>query len=50
MCDLRKAFEDYLAKHNPENKERGVLTRDRVHLIDAGNKLVADAILKVIDK
>jgi lysophospholipase L1-like esterase len=50
LCDLRKAFVDYLAKHNAGDKERGVLTTDRVHLNDAGNKLVADTILATIDK
>jgi isoamyl acetate esterase len=50
LCDLRKAFLDYLAKDNPEDKEQGVLTRDRVHLNDAGNKLVADTILAAIDR
>ncbi len=42
LCDLRKAFLDHLKKHNPENKERGILTSDRVHLNAAGNKFVAD--------
>jgi lysophospholipase L1-like esterase len=50
LSDLRKAFADYLAKNNPENKESGILTGDRVHLNDAGNKLVAETILAVIDK
>jgi lysophospholipase L1-like esterase len=50
LCDLRKAFADHLAKNNPDDKERGVLTTDRVHLNDAGNKLVADTILATIDK
>jgi lysophospholipase L1-like esterase len=50
LCDLRKAFEDNLAKNNSEDKEKGVLTTDRVHLNDAGNKLVAETILSVIDK
>ena len=50
LCDLRKAFVEYLAKHNPDNKEKGVLTGDRVHLNDTGNKLVADTILAAIDK
>jgi len=49
-CDLRKAFQDYLAKYNPDDKDRGVLTTDRVHLNDAGNKLVADTVLAAIDK
>jgi lysophospholipase L1-like esterase len=50
LCDLRKAFADYLAKNNPEDKEKGILTSDRVHLNDAGNKLVAETILAVIAK
>lgn len=50
LCDLRKAFQDYLAKKNSDNKESEILTTDRVHLNDAGNKLVAETILSVIDK
>lgn len=46
LCDLRKAFQDYLKKHNDENKERGVLTSDRVHLNEAGNRFVAEVMLK----
>jgi len=49
LCDLRKSFTDHLAANNKDNAERGVLTGDRVHLNDAGNKLVADTMLKVID-
>jgi lysophospholipase L1-like esterase len=50
LCDLRKAFQDHLAKNNPDDKDKGILTTDRVHLNDAGNKLVADTVLSVIDK
>ena len=50
LCDLRKAFVDHLEKNNPEDKETGILTGDRVHLNDAGNKLVATTILAVIDR
>jgi lysophospholipase L1-like esterase len=49
MCDLRKAFVENLEKNNPDDKERGILTGDRVHLNEAGNKLVAETILAVID-
>lgn len=42
LCDLRKAFIDYEVANNIENKEKGVLTTDKVHLNDLGNKLVAD--------
>ena len=50
LCDLRKAFREYLEKHNADDKEKGVLTGDRVHLNDAGNQFVADTILATIDK
>jgi lysophospholipase L1-like esterase len=48
LCDLRKAFVNHLREHNAENKERGVLTTDRVHLNAAGNRFVADQILKCL--
>lgn len=48
LVDLRKAFLDYNVKNNPDNKDQGILTSDRVHLNDAGNKLVADAMWQVI--
>jgi lysophospholipase L1-like esterase len=48
VCDLRKAFQAYLQEHNPDNKEAGILTSDRVHLNDAGNKFVAETILKTL--
>jgi lysophospholipase L1-like esterase len=46
LCDLHKAFQDYLAVHNTENKEKGILTTDGVHLNDEGNKLVAKELLR----
>jgi lysophospholipase L1-like esterase len=49
-CDLRKAFQDHITKHNEADKDQGILTTDRVHLNEAGNKLVAETILKAIDK
>ena len=48
LCDLRKAFADHLKANNPENKEKGILTGDRVHLNEAGNKLVAETMLKAV--
>jgi len=50
LCDLRKAFVDHLAKNNPDDKDQKILTSDTVHLNEAGNKLVADTILAVLDK
>ena len=48
IVDLRKAFLEYDLKNNPDNKDRGILTTDRVHLNANGNQLVADAMWKVI--
>jgi isoamyl acetate esterase len=48
LVDLRKIFLDYNLKNNPENKEQGILTTDRVHLNPAGNKLVAESMLKTL--
>jgi lysophospholipase L1-like esterase len=45
VCDLRHAFIEYLASHNTENKESGILTRDGVHLNETGNKFVADQLI-----
>ena len=41
LCDLHASFRAYTALYNPENKDRGVLTTDGVHLNRAGNVLVA---------
>jgi lysophospholipase L1-like esterase len=48
LIDLRKAFLQHNFSQNPDNKESGILTTDRVHLSDAGNKLVADEMWKTI--
>jgi lysophospholipase L1-like esterase len=54
LCDLRKEFLDHLKKHNPDNKERGILTGDGVHLNAAGNAFVAaqaaEAIARTLKK
>jgi lysophospholipase L1-like esterase len=49
VCDLRKAFRDYNLQNNPENKESGILTTDRVHLNEKGNQLVADQLWPFIE-
>ena len=54
LCDLRRAFLEHLEKQNPDNKERGILTGDGVHLNVAGNAFVAaqaaEAIAKALTK
>jgi lysophospholipase L1-like esterase len=48
LVDLRAGFINYNQKNNPQNKESGILTTDRVHLTPAGNLFVAQEMWKVI--
>lgn len=48
LVDLRKAFLKHLRDNNVENLESGILTYDGVHLNDAGNRLVAQQVLKAL--
>lgn len=48
LCDLRKAFGEYEEKNNPQDLEKDILTRDRVHLNDKGNQFVAEQMLPFI--
>ncbi|HMJ67513.1 MAG TPA: SGNH/GDSL hydrolase family protein [Cyclobacteriaceae bacterium] len=48
LVDLRKGFLDYNKQNNPENKEQGILTTDRVHLNEKGNEFVAAEMWKAI--
>ncbi|MFD1255446.1 SGNH/GDSL hydrolase family protein [Mucilaginibacter terrae] len=41
FIDLRKEFTQYNEQNNIRNEEKGVLTRDKVHLNAAGNQMVA---------
>jgi lysophospholipase L1-like esterase len=50
LIDLRSAFLDYNLRNNPENKEQGILTVDRVHLNEKGNRLVADLMWQTIQQ
>ena len=47
LCDLRKAFQEYLEQNNHDNHAYGVLTSDGVHLNHQGNELVARIIMEV---
>jgi len=48
LIDLRKLFLDYNLKNNSENKDRGILTTDGVHLNATGNQFVADQMWKTV--
>jgi len=48
LVDLHKEFLEYGKQNNPENKESGILTKDRVHLNERGNQLVANEMWKAI--
>lgn len=48
LIDLRKTFLDYNLANNKENRERGILTTDGVHLNEKGNQVVAEEMLKAL--
>jgi lysophospholipase L1-like esterase len=48
LCDLRTIFKEYDAANNPDNKEKGVLTSDGVHLNALGNQTLADKLLPLV--
>lgn len=48
LIDLRSLFHEYDAQNNPDNKDRGILTLDGVHLNPQGNKLVAEKMLDAL--
>lgn len=50
LIDLRQAFTDYLKANNPENKDRGILTVDGVHLNTTGNIFVAQKMFDVLSQ
>ncbi|NDA63621.1 MAG: SGNH/GDSL hydrolase family protein [Chitinophagia bacterium] len=48
LVDLRSLFMNYNLSNNPQNKESGILTTDRVHLNATGNLFVAREMWQVI--
>ena len=50
LVDLRSIFLHYSKANNPNNLDSKILTYDRVHLNDEGNKVVAEAMWKEIRK
>ena len=49
LLDLRKALIDTLKARNPENADRGILTKDRVHMNEAGNRLLSELVLRALN-
>jgi len=50
VIDLRQAFLEHLKKNNLDNKERGILTTDGVHLNREGNIFVAQQMYNTLNK
>jgi lysophospholipase L1-like esterase len=48
LCDLRTIFKEYDAVNNPDNKDKGILTSDGVHLNALGNQTLADKLLPLV--
>lgn len=49
MLDLREKFMAYLKKNNADNVEKGVLTRDTVHLNTEGNRFLSGLVLDALN-
>jgi len=48
LLDLRKTVLQYESGNNTDNKEKGLLTTDGVHLSNAGNQMLAEEMYKVL--
>jgi lysophospholipase L1-like esterase len=48
LLDLRTAFQAYLKQHNSKNAAQGILTKDSVHMNDAGNRLLSKLVLEAL--
>jgi len=49
LLDLRKEFIAYLKVNNPENLEKGILTKDSVHMNEAGNRFLCEQVLGALN-
>ena len=49
LLDLRAACIGYLKQHNADNAERGILTGDRVHMNEAGNRFLSELMLDALN-
>lgn len=50
VVDLRSVYTTYLQSNNPEDKDRGILTVDGVHMNEKGNAMLADEMWKVVSQ
>jgi lysophospholipase L1-like esterase len=50
LIDLRKMYHEFLEKNNPDNKDRGILTYDGVHMNNDGNQFLADIMWKALNE
>ncbi|RYZ18179.1 MAG: G-D-S-L family lipolytic protein, partial [Chitinophagaceae bacterium] len=50
VIDLRQAFLDHLKANNRDNKDRGILTTDGVHLNRTGNIFVAQQLYNALSR
>ena len=50
LIDLRQYFFEELQRSNPDNKDRGILTTDGVHLNMAGNRFVANRMFEALSR
>lgn len=48
LCDLRNIFKTHYADHNPDDKDKGILTTDGVHLNDKGNQTLSEQLLPLV--
>jgi lysophospholipase L1-like esterase len=50
LIDFRKDFHEYALSHNPDNKSKGILTTDGIHLNEGGNRFVAARFFETLTK
>jgi lysophospholipase L1-like esterase len=48
LLDIRKACIEYLKVHNPDQAEQGILTSDRVHMNQEGNRFLSTLVLDAL--
>lgn len=48
LVDLRRKTLDYLKENNPRNEEKNILTYDRVHMNNLGNRFIAALMWKTL--